>query len=436
MKKIYSIITTIAFLSLTGCDGIDFPDVNVERDLNNIPLPENEVDLIQVPLKPDTEPMIHPAFHADEDFERIRANYLTAEPWKSAYKLLEESRFSQKTAGTAPTKYIVRGDTQIIDGIEYPNNYPNAFKATATVYQQALRWKITGEDEYAKKAVENINAWVKECIGVIGGSNQSLAAGLYGYQFAIAGDLLRDYNGWNKEDFRAFQDWMITVFNSQNDDFLIRHHGANPLHYWANWCLCNIASKMAIGILTDQRKIYNEGIKHLQTGLTNGRIRRAIYYDYGLKQNFAQWQESGRDQGHTMMCVGLMGIIYQLGWSQGDDFFAYDENLFLRACEYAACCNYTEDPVPYTTYIWQKQGPWGYPIPEIQTSLGGGKWIKRAVWALPYYHYKMEKEVEDDLLKYTKFATEYVGIEGGGGYYDPNSGGFDVLGFGTLMFAK
>ena len=39
-------------------------------------------------------------------------------------------------------------------------------------------------------------------------------------------------------------------------------------------------------------------------------------------------------------------------------------------------------------------------------------------------------------LKYTKIATEYVGIEGGGGYYDANSGGYDVLGLGTLMYAR
>ena len=107
-----------------------------------------------------------------------------------------------------------------------------------------------------------------------------------------------------------------------------------------------IAAKMAIGIVTDRRDIYNEGIAHLQTGDTNGRLRRAIYHDYAPDYNFAQWQESGRDQGHTLMCVGLMGIICQLAWSQGDDFFAYDDNLFLRACEYAACCNYTNETVP------------------------------------------------------------------------------------------
>ena len=247
---------------------------------------------------------------------------------------------------------------------------------------------------------------------------------------------MRDYEGWDRADFAAFQNWLLKVFYPANDDFLKRHHDTNALHYWANWCLCNIAAKMAIGIVTDRRDIYNEGIGHLQTGDTNGRLRRAIYHDYAPDYNFAQWQESGRDQGHTLMCVGLMGVICQLAWSQGDDFFAYDDNLFMRACEYAACCNYTNETVPYTTYIWQKQSQWGYPIPEEQTTLGGGKWIKRAIWALPYYHYKGVKNISDDNLKYTKIATEYVGIEGGGGYYDANSGWYDVLGLGTLMYAQ
>ena len=57
------------------------------------------------------------------------------------------------------------------------------------------------------------------------------------------------------------------------------------------------------------------------------------------------------------------------------------------------CIRDSNETVPYTTYIWQKQSQWGYPIPEEQTTLGGGKWIKRAIWALPYYHYKGIKTV-------------------------------------------
>ena len=431
MKKIYYITAVFATLFLVGCgDGIDLPGVNVETDLNKIPLPDNNVNLEQVELKPSTEPMLHEGLHTEEDFQRIRDKKAAGEePWVSAYQLLVESQFSQKTADTYPTEWIKRG----ISGDE---NYMNAARGATIVYQQALRWKIEQDDEYAAKAVENLNKWVQTCVGVTGNTNLSLAAGLYGYEFAIAGELLRDYGGWDRADFAAFQNWLLKVFYPANDDFLKRHHDTNALHYWANWCLCNIAAKMAIGIVTDRRDIYNEGIAHLQTGDTNGRLRRAIYHDYAPDYNFAQWQESGRDQGHTLMCVGLMGIICQLAWSQGDDFFAYDDNLFLRACEYAACCNYTNETVPYTTYIWQKQSQWGYPIPEEQTALGGGKWIKRAIWALPYYHYKGIKDISNDNLKYTKIATEYVGIEGGGGYYDANSGGYDVLGLGTLMYAR
>jgi hypothetical protein len=39
--------------------------------------------------------------------------------------------------------------------------------------------------------------------------------------------------------------------------------------------------------------------------------------------------------------------------------------------------------------------------------------------------------MSDEKLKYTKIATEYVGVEGGGGYYDPNSGGYEASGFTT-----
>lgn len=36
-----------------------------------------------------------------------------------------------------------------------------------------------------------------------------------------------------------------------------------------------------------------------------------------------QMQESGRDQGHTLMALGLAVDIFQVGFNQGDDLFAY-----------------------------------------------------------------------------------------------------------------
>ena len=225
--------------------------------------------------------MLHEGLHTEEDFQRIRDKKAAGEePWVSAYQLLVESQFSQKTADTYPTEWIKRG----VSGDE---NYMNAARGATIAYQQALRWKIEQDDEYAAKAVENLNKWVQTCVGVTGNTNLSLAAGLYGYEFAIAGELLRDYEGWDRADFAAFQNWLLKVFYPANDDFLKRHHDTNALHYWANWCLCNIAAKMAIGIVTDRRDIYNEGIGHLQTGDTNGRLRRAIYHDYAPDYNLS-----------------------------------------------------------------------------------------------------------------------------------------------------
>ncbi len=68
-----------------------------------------------------------------------------------------------------------------------------------------------------------------------------------------------------REDFNAYKQWMLTVFYPKNHSFLTTHNGACIDHYWANWDLGNIASVMAIGILTDNRTLYNEAVNYLPT---------------------------------------------------------------------------------------------------------------------------------------------------------------------------
>ena len=45
-------------------------------------------------------------------------------------------------------------------------------------------------------------------------------------------------------------------------------------------------------------------------------------------------------------------------------------------------------------------------------------------------------EQVDTKVKYTEIARDKVFPEGGGGNYGETSGGFDALGFGTLMYAR
>jgi hypothetical protein len=213
---------------------------------------------------------------------------------------------------------------------------------------------------------------------------------------------------------------MLTVFYPMNHDFLAHHNGAAPDHYWANWDACNMASVIAIGVLCDNRSIYEEGVRYYKNGNGNGSINHAVVciHDGGL----GQWQESGRDQGHTMMGMGIYGAICQMAWNQGDDLFGYENNRFLAAAEYVAKYNLGED-VPFTPYANSSFRN------EVVSPAARGN--PRPVWDLIYNHYVRLKGLSAPYV--TKFA-EQSRPEGGGGDYGPNSGGFDQLGYGTLTF--
>jgi hypothetical protein len=57
----------------------------------------------------------------------------------------------------------------------------------------------------------------------------------------------------------------------------------------------------------------------------------------------------------------------------------------------------------------------------------------RPVWDILYYHYARRRGLS---VPYIQAMAESVRPEGGGGDYGTTSGGFDQLGFGTLMYAK
>ena len=138
----------------------------------------------------------HPgALHTDEDFERIRQQLKDGNAKViAAYNVLKNAAYSQSNAATYPVETIVRGG-----GVG--ENYINAARGATIAYQNALRWKIDRSEEHARHAVDVLMAWARTTKAIGGDSNYALAAGLYGYAFANAAELVRDYEGWNAEDF-------------------------------------------------------------------------------------------------------------------------------------------------------------------------------------------------------------------------------------------
>ena len=360
---------------------------------------------------------IHPGLlQTQADFDRIIKQIAAgSEPTVSGWQMLVKNRHASLKYSPRPVPIVYRGFDHV-----HPENYALLFNDAAAAYALALRWKIGGDPAYAVQAIKVLNDWSSTLTKVDGTSDKFLASGIYGYEMANAAEIMRGYSGWSHDDFARFQAMMLQVFYPLNHDFLVRHNGARIDHYWANWDLANLASMMAIGVLTDRADIYKEAIDYLYNGEGNGALHKTFWkvYEGGL----AQIQEAGRDQGHSELDIALIGAICQMAWSQGDDIYGYDNNLVLAGAEYVAKYNLGYD-VPYTIY---KNSD------VTQTTISpGGRGGGRPAWELLYNHYIVLKGLEAPYV--SAFAAK-VRPEGGGGDYGPNSGGYDQLGYGTLLY--
>lgn len=359
----------------------------------------------------------HPGLlHTQADFDRMKTKVAAgAEPWIDGWHLLIANPHASLNWTPRPQSMVYRGQ----DGT-HPENYAALFNDIAAAYTLALRWKISGDNAYADKAIAILDAWSENLRGLSGSSDKFLASGLYGYEFANAAEIMRSYKHWPARDFNRFKTMMLDVFYPINHEFLVRHNGAKIDHYWANWDLANMASMIAIGALADRRDIYGEAVEYFKHGQGNGAIEHAVWklYPVGLGQT----QESGRDQGHNTLNVSLLGAFCQMAWNQHDDLFGYDDNRVLKGVEYIAKYNLGYD-VPYTTYT-------NSDVTQANIA-SAGRGDARPAWELVYNHYAVLKGL---YAPYTRMYAEKLRPEGGGGNYGPNSGGFDQLGYGTLTF--
>ena len=397
----------------------------------------------------------HPGLlHTEADFERIRRQiFVDSIPQViEAYNVLKSAAYSQSTAFVDPVVTIIRGA-----GAE---NYISAARAGAIAYQNALRWKIDGTKEHADNAVRLLNSWARTTKGFGGNSNWALASGLYGYPFANAAELLRDYEGWNREDFEAFRRWMIDVWYTACIGFERGRNGTwdnadrwwdCPGHYWSNWGLCNALTVISIGVLCDDVFIYNQGMsffKHDQVGTfedprTTDPIPNDGLTDFlgnlvvttseseletGAYGKLGQMNESGRDMGHAAMALGLAVDIAHLGWNQGDDLFSYMDHRLAAGIEFIAAQCQGIQGLPWTNYHYATNGlHWSDPRAPIHTGPALGAAI-RPYWGTVIGHYEGVKGVE---MPFSRWCYDQMGIDGGGA--GDVSGGYDHLGYSVLM---
>lgn len=399
---------------------------------------------------------VHPGLlHTSEDFARIKRQVAAGDPnVLEALKVLQEAEYAQsncRAPGVCDT---------IFRGGGHSENYISASRAATIAYQNALRWHIEGNDANARKAVEVLNAWAAGCVAVSGDSNRSLAFGLNGYAFAQAAELMRDYHGWSREDFNAFCQWMLDIWYRGSLDFLLRRHdtwlnssrpnmGPRPGHYWSNWGLCNVLNLMSIGVLCDDVTIYNQGVsffKYNHNGSTDPEGSNYLS-NHGLNEyignlvprlteddrcslgEWGQMQESGRDQGHSLLAVGLASDVCQVAWNQGDDLFSIMDNRLAKGIEYVAAYNFGEvDDLPFYPYHYASASTaWNRVTPQDSISSNGRGGL-RPIWGRIVAHYQGVKGIP---MPYAVKAMQAVGPDWGG--KGSVSGGYDHMGYTILM---
>jgi len=361
--------------------------------------------------------IVHPGtLHTQADFDRMAAKVRAgAQPWKAGWDRLVANPHAQSTYVPRPVATVIRGG----DG----QNYPLLFNDVAAAYQNALRWRISGSTANGDKARDILNAWSATLRALTGNADRFLLAGLQGWQLAHVGELLRGYPGFELDRFKAM---LLNLFYPLNDQFLTKHNGGCITNYWANWDLCSMASVLAIGIVCDDQAKIDQAVTYFKNGAGNGAVLNVVplLHPGGL----GQWQESGRDQGHTTLGVGQLGVFCQMAWNQGYDLFGHADSRFMRGAEYVAKYNLGQD-VPFTTYKWGKGQNCA---PDQQTVISAaGRGNNTPIWALLHNHYAKRKGLS--VPNITAYAAR-VAPEGGGGDYGPNSGGYDHLGFGTLVY--
>jgi hypothetical protein len=374
---------------------------------------------------PVTKNFIHPgALETQADLDRMKSKVAAGEqPWKGSWDILVRNTDGFLNASPEVQEKVRAGG-------RVSENYIRLARDCARAYQLALRYHGSGDPKFADKAVGIFNAWAAGHQGWEGDSNLALRGGIYGYQFACAAELLRDYQGWDRSDFRKFQEYMLQQFYPGNRAFLRGRTGTTAQHYWANWTLANQASMMAIGVLCDDRKIFEEGLQYFYGGESTASIYNAVNYIH--PNGLGQWQESGRDQGHSSMGPQLMGVVCEIAWNQGIDLYSYDNNRFLASVEYISKYNLGQD-VPFATYVRVFSGPWGPQDNVMEKISPGGRGTIRAGWDLVYNHYVNLMGLS---APYTAKYAARARPEGGGFNFGGNSGGFDGLGFTTLTHSR
>jgi hypothetical protein len=340
---------------------------------------------------------IHPGLlHSNADLDRMKTNVEQEnEPWALAWNEFLKSKWLENSYEAHPVEIVGRGVGSIGQ-----NNIQND---CAAAYYNALAWYISGNEKFASKAVYIINAWSYK-LRVINGKDAVLCAGIYGYKFANAAEILRfSYKKWSEKDIEQCQKMLLDIFYPVIKDFAPFANG--------NWDIASIVSMMSIGVFCDNREIFDRAATFYYAGAGNGSILNYVVNESG------QNQESGRDQPHSHLGISFLALAAETGYHQGLDMYGLYNNRLLKAFEYTSKYNLGFDDVPFEP-TFDRTGKYNHKVisdKDRRKILTGSEMV--------FNHYKNRLGIEAPYTEKTALNAR------------PETTSYDMPGSGTLLFS-
>lgn len=179
--------------------------------------------------------------------EQIQAK---AEPWLGAFNRLRTDSRSSPKYMPKPWAIVECGSYSNPD-----NGCSDESRDAQAAYSQALLWFFTGDEAYALKCIEILNAW-STTLTEHTNSNAPLQAAWTGSVFPRAAEImLYTYGKWPAEEAKRFSSMLSEAFVP-----LIRNGtGTNGTN--GNWELSMIEALMAIGVFNEDTASFNQGVR-------------------------------------------------------------------------------------------------------------------------------------------------------------------------------
>ncbi|MBI2831447.1 MAG: alginate lyase family protein [Chloroflexi bacterium] len=308
-------------------------------------------------------------FYDSENVTRVKNN-LSTEPWRAAFERLKLMADGYLNFTPSP----IRSRFSVPSPYDDPTVQDTAVKpledSSSAMLTLAQYYLFTGDTKYAQRAVAIANAWTGSLMELE--NPQALwEAGWETLVMSMAAHMLRDYDGWNQEARKGFEDWL----NERTWHILARDNSANNHQYWI------AAQAASVGVLTGDTGLFQWAVAVYKKAVAND-----IQPDGHLPQETAR-AELG--MFYQNFALEPLVLVAEIATGQGLDLWSYSyqgKDLKL-AIDYLF--GFFDQPEKWP---WSKRAQ---DLTFLDPALGG----KKTGWfEIAYYHYR-EPEIGEYLLE-------------------------------------